>query len=72
MDAKSQRPKDRESAISALNAAIEALDLAKISSATPAKAILGSVRTLLATIRVYFLLFSDDTLRVHKYLGHNG
>jgi hypothetical protein len=53
MDAESQRPKGREGTISTLNAAIEALNLAKeLSSITPAKAVFGSVSVILATIRV--------------------
>ena len=57
MNAKSQRPKRRDGAISPLNAAIEALNLAKeISSATPAKAVFGSVSAILTMIRVRFLL----------------
>ena len=53
MEAKSQRPKGRESTISALNASIEVLNLAKeISSITPAKAVFGSVSVILTTIRV--------------------
>ena len=53
----SKRPKEREGAVSTLNAAIEALNLAKeISSITPAKAAFGSVSVVLAMIRVGFLL----------------
>ena len=53
MEANSQRPKGRESTISALNASIEVLNLAKeISSITPAKAVFGSVSVILTTIRV--------------------
>ena len=53
MEAKSQRPKGRENTISALNASIEALNLAKeIASVTPAKAVFGSVSVILTTIRV--------------------
>ena len=60
MDAKSQRPKRRDGAISPLNVAIEALNLAKeISSATPAKAVFGSVSAILTMIRVRFLLCSN-------------
>jgi len=59
MEAESQRPKGREKTISALNVAIETLNLAKeISSITPAKAVFGSVSVILATIRVSSLLFS--------------
>ena len=53
MDAKSQRPKGRDGVLSALNVAIEGLNLAKeISSVTPAKAVFGSVGVLLVIIRV--------------------
>jgi len=56
MEAESQQPKEREGAISALNAAIDALNLAKeISTVTPAKAVFGSVGVILAMIRVSFL-----------------
>jgi len=53
MEAKSRRPKGKENTISALNASIEALNLAKeIASITPAKAVFGSVSVILVTIRV--------------------
>ena len=65
MEAESQRSKGRDGAISALNTAIEALDLAKISNVTQAKAVFGSASILLTTIRVYFPLSSDDFLQVH-------
>ena len=53
MEAKSQRPKGREGAISALNAAIEALNLAnELSTIAPAKTVFGSINTLLTLIRV--------------------
>ena len=49
-----QPPKGKEGVTSALNAAIEAVNIAKeLSSVTPAKAVFGSVGLLLATIRVY-------------------
>jgi len=64
----SQRPKEREAD---LNAAIEALDLAKASSIPPAKAVFGSIIILLTTIRVCFLLFRNDLLQVHTQLGLN-
>jgi hypothetical protein len=53
MDPKSQRSKRQDATLSALNAAIEAMNLAKeVSSMTPAKAIFGSVSVILAMIRV--------------------
>ena len=56
MKPESQRPKGREGAISALNIAIEALNLAKeLSSITPAKAVFGSVSVILTMIKVSLL-----------------
>jgi hypothetical protein len=53
MDPTPQRPKGRDGVLSALNVAIEGLNLAKeISSITPAKAVFGSVCILLVMIRV--------------------
>ena len=74
MDTKSQRPKPRDSALSSLNVAIEALDLAKeISCISPAKAVFGSVIVLLTMIRVRcFLPFCYDKLRVHMHPGFHG
>ena len=61
MDATPQRPKGRDGALSLLNAAIEALNIANdLSSITPAKAVFSSVGTLLTMIRVRVSLFSDD------------
>ena len=58
MNADSQRQKPRDNPLSLLNAAIEAMNLAKeISSVTPAKAVFGSVSILLTMIRVRTLLF---------------
>ena len=58
MDSKSQRRRD--GALSLLNAAIEAMNLAEDDpSMTPAKTIFGSVSAVLTTIRVSFLLRRD-------------
>ena len=55
MDPKSQRRRD--GALSSLNVAIEAVNLAKeISSITPAKGVFGSVSIVLTMIRVSLLL----------------
>ena len=55
MDTKSQQR--REGALSSLNMAIEAMNLAKeLSSLTPAKAVFGSVSVVLTMIKVGFLL----------------
>jgi len=73
METGSQRPEGREGAISALNAAIEAVNLAeKISSIPPAKTVLGSVSALLGAIRVFFLPFYNDLRQVYTQLGLNG
>ena len=53
MTTNSQRPKGRENAVSLLNAAIDAMDLAeKISSITPAKAVFATVSVILTMIKV--------------------
>ena len=66
MDANSRRQKRQDNVRPLLNAAIEAMNLAKeVSSATPAKAIFGSVSILLTMIMVRFLLSSDKTFQVH-------
>jgi len=57
MEVVSQRPKEREDAISVLNTAIEALNLTENASAiAPAKAVFDYVSVILSTIRVSFLL----------------
>ena len=68
MKAGSQRCKEREAD---LNAAIEALDLAKTSSILPAKAVFDTVTVLLTTIRVGFLSFRNGLLQIHTLLGFN-
>ena len=56
----SQRPKERENAVSLLNAAIDAINLAeKISSITPATAVFGTVNVLLTMIKVCFLPYNE-------------
>ena len=66
----SKQPKGRDGLISSLNVTVEALNLAKeISGIAPAKAAFGSVSALLTMIRVCFLPFYDDELRVHMYPG---
>ena len=51
--------------MSTLNAAIGALDPAKIPSFPPAKAVFDSVTVLLTFIRVCFMLPCNNLLRVH-------
>ena len=59
MSATSQRPEERDGAVSALNAAIETLNIVKeVLSVTPAKAACGVVSVILATIRVSLLSVS--------------
>ena len=65
MEAESQRSQGREGTILVLNAAIEALNVARISSIPPVKAVFDSVVVLLTLIRVCFLLFSNDLPQVH-------
>ena len=58
METESQKPKERDGVVSALNDFIEVFNLAKeISSNTPAKAVFGSVSVLLVMIRVSLLAF---------------
>ena len=53
MDPASQRPKERDDALSKLNEAIEDLNRAKgVSNITPAKVVFGFTSDLLPTIRV--------------------
>ena len=70
MDKDSKQQKRRDNTLSLLDAAIEAVNLAKeISSPTPAKAVFGTVSILLTTIRVSLLLFCSDEACVHVCLG---
>ena len=70
MDAKSKRQKRQENTLSLLNVTIEALNLAKeVSSATPAKAVFGSVSAILSMIKVRFPLVSNHLLQVHVQSG---
>ena len=66
MDPNSKRQKRRDNALSLLNVAIEAVNLAKeLSSVTPAKAVFSSVSVLLVMIRVRILHFSNDVFWIH-------
>ena len=70
MDEGAKRQKRRDNVLSLLDAAIQAMDLAKeVSSPTPAKAVFGSVSVLLTMLRVRPFLFCSDGLRVHTYPG---
>ena len=56
MEVKSQRPREREGIVLALDAAIEVMNLAKeISSITSAKAVFGSVSVILTMIKFSIL-----------------
>ena len=66
MDANSKRQKRKENALSLLDVAIEALNLAKdVCGIPPAQAVFGSVSILLTMIRVRSPLFSDDLFWIH-------
>ena len=70
MDTKSRGSKRRDATLSTLNAAIEAMNLAKeVSGATPAKAIFGSVGVILAMIRVGSLLVHFGEPQANEYTG---
>ena len=72
METESPRPKRRDNALSFLNGAIEAMNLAKeLSSVTPAEAVFGFVSVLLTMIRVCFP-FCGDGLRAHVQPGLHG
>ena len=68
-----KQQKRRDDALSLLDAAIEAINLAKeISSPTPAKAVFGSVGVLLRMIRVRLPLSCNNGPRVHTSPGFYG
>ena len=72
MKTEPQEPEEREDITSALNAAVEAMNLAKeVSSITPAKAVFGSVSVILAMIRVSPPL-STGRLQTEMHLGRDG
>jgi len=63
---KPQQPQGRDGILSSLNMAIDGLNLTKEAlSATPAKAIFGSVAILLTMIRVSSLLFCYEICPAH-------
>ena len=70
MDGKPRRSKGRDGALSALNVAIDALNLAGDTSSgiPPAQAAFGSVSILLTMIRVPSL-FCGDGPPIHVYPG---
>ena len=68
MAPKPQRQKRRATTISSLNAAILTVNVAKDAlGMTPAKAALGSISTILDTIRVGFLLVCVCRLLANVY-----
>ena len=72
MDVNSNRQKRQDNVLSSLDAAIEAVNLAKeVSSPTPAKVVFGTVTILLTMIRVRLLLFYNDEPQVDTCLGLN-
>ena len=71
MATKPQESDARDGLLFSLNAAIDALGLAKEIS-MPAKAIFGSVSALLTMIRVCSLLFCYDGALTRIYSGFHG
>ena len=68
MATKPQRPQGKEGALSLLNAAIDTLDLAKVSTiVTSAKAAFDSASVLLTMIRVGFLPVHAGGLLANVY-----
>jgi len=64
MDLKPQQPKGKD-VLASLNAAIDAMDVAMLSTAAPAMGVYGSVYNLLTVIRVCFLHSSDEKSQFH-------
>ena len=72
MDTDPQRPTGQDGPLSALNAAINDMNLAKDAvGIEPAKAAFGFVGVLLTTIRVRSFPLCANGLRVHMCLGHD-
>ena len=70
MATKPQRPERREVALSLLNAAIEAVNIAKeASSITPAQAAFSAAGVLLTMIKVHFFPLCDEMSQVHSWPG---
>ena len=62
----SQRPKGRSRVLSALNMAIDGLNIAKeATSTTPVNPVFDSVALLLTMIRVSTLPFREEILQAH-------
>ena len=66
MATKSQKPKGRKNALSLLNAAIEAVNVAKdAASGTPAQVAFSAATVLLTMIRVSFPLFRNEIFQIY-------
>ena len=70
MTTKAQQPKGRKNALSLLNAAIEAVNVAKnAASGTPAQVAFSAAIVLLTMIKVSFLLFRNEMFWVDTEPG---
>ena len=66
MEVESQRSKGQKAAISELDRAVKAMNLAeKTSSIAPAKTVFATVSKLLTLIRVCSLLSCNDLLQIY-------
>jgi len=71
MPTNSRRPEHRDAALHSLNAALEAVELAKeLSTVAPARAVFGTVSIILTMTRVSLLLVCIGRLHDEMNLGH--
>ena len=69
----SQRPKGQDRILSALNMAVDGLNVVEGGTvATPVSPVFRSVVVLLTMIRVSSFLSRGETFQAHTWSGHNG